>query len=95
MTNSTTHYLSAFLKPNGYIVFAATNFSDKATITLDLQAQYGGGSVIRQFALNLPPMLSGAMIRMVSEAIVRAGYPPINAQLQLIDDVFAPEAIAA
>ena len=95
MTNSTTHTISAFLKPNGYIVFACHNCSDEAVVASDLQAQYGGGSMLRQFALNLPLAMSGVITKMVAQAIVRAGYPPINAQLQLIDDVFASEAIAA
>jgi len=95
MTNSTNYYLSAFLKPNGYIVFACHNCSDEATVLSDLQAQYGGGSMLRQFTLDLPLPLSGAMTKMVAQAIVRAGYPPINAQLELIDGVFTPEAIAA
>ena len=95
MKNSTTHFVSAFEKPNGFIVFASTNFADKATITADLQSQYGGGRLLRQFALELPLAVSAMMQRMVAEAICRDGYPPINAQLKLIDDVFTPQAIAA
>ena len=95
MTNSTTHYISAFLKPNGYIVFACHNCADEAVVLSDLQTQYGGGSMLRQFALDLPVAMSGVITKMVAQSIVRAGYPPINAQLELIDGVFAPEAIAA
>jgi len=94
MTNSKTHFVSAFEKPNGFIVFALTAIGDKALITSDLQSQYGGGRLVRQYALDLPLAISGAMTKMVAQAIVKAGYPPIKAQLQLIDDIFAPEAVA-
>ena len=94
MKNSTTHHLSAFLKPNGYIVFACSNPSDEAVITAELQAEYGGGTLLRQFALDVPLAMSGAITQMVAQSIFRAGYPPINAQLELIDDCFS-NAVAA
>lgn len=94
MTNSKTHFVSAFEKPNGFIVFAVTNIADKALITSDLQSQYGGGRLVRQYALNLPLAMAGWMTKMTAQAIVKAGYPPIKAQLQLIDDIFAPKAVA-
>jgi len=95
MTNSTTHTISAFLKPNGFIVFVATNFSDKAEITSDLQAQYGGGSLLRSFTFAAPMAMTWVIVRMVTDAIVLAEYPPLNAQLELIDRALSREAIAA
>lgn len=95
MQNTTTHVVSAFLKPNGYIVFALTSDSDKESISADLQAQYGGGSLLRQFTLNLPVAISGAITKMVSQAIFLADYPSITSQLELIDCAFSREAIAA
>ena len=95
MTNSTTYTISAFLKPNGFIVFVATNFSDKAEITSDLQAQYGGGSLLRSFTFVAPMSMTWAMVKMVTNAIVLADYPSITSQLELIDCAFSREAIAA
>jgi hypothetical protein len=95
MTNSIVHTLAAFQKSNGFIVFAVTECTDSHQISADLQTQYEGGNLLRTFRFNAPIQETCFLVQLASQAIVKAGFPSTQLQLELIDNLFSIQAIAA
>jgi len=95
MTHSNIHTLAVFQKSNGFIIFAITDCADSNQISSDLEGQYKGGNLLRTFRFDAPAQETLFLVRLASQAIIKAELPSTELQLELIDNVFSIQAIAA
>ena len=95
MTKPNVHTLAVFQKPNGFIVFATANCTDSSQISSDLEGQYKGGNLLRTFRFDAPAQETLFLVRLASQAIIKAEFPSTELQLELIDNAFSIKAIAA